>query len=99
VFVIQVRNAGRLAASITMWDIAFDNGGACSYPTWHVNNDRPLPYRLEPGEEAVWCCPVAPIRAAIDAFAATGQPVQYIRGQVGLGGTGRTVTSKNAMRV
>jgi hypothetical protein len=99
VFVVQVRNAGRLAASITKWDIAFDNGGACSLPTWHVNNDRPLPYRLEPGDEAGWYCPVAGVRAAMDAFAATGMPVRFLRARVGLGGTGKNITSKNAMRV
>ena len=99
VFAVKARNAGRLAVSITKWDIAFDNGGACSYPQWDANNDRPLPYRLEPGDEVVWYCPAAPIRAAIDAFAAAGLPVRVLQAQVGLGGTGKTVTSKNALRV
>jgi hypothetical protein len=99
VFVVRARNAGRLAASITKWEIAFDNGGAMSLPQWDANKDHPLPYRLEPGGEAVWFCPTAPIRKAIDAYAAVGMPVRLLRAQVGLGGTGKSVTSKNAMWV
>jgi hypothetical protein len=99
VFVVKASNAGRLAASITSWDISFGNGGALSLQQWQVNNDHPLPYRLEPGAEAVWYCPTDPIRRAIDADAAAGLPAKHLRAQVGIGGTGKTIMSKNAMRV
>jgi hypothetical protein len=91
VFVVKASNAGRMAASITSWDISFGNGGAMSFQQWPANKDHPLPYRLEPGGEAVWYCPTDPIRRAIDAYAAAGMPARYLRAQVGLGGTGKTV--------
>jgi hypothetical protein len=93
---VQVRNVGRLAVSVTKWDVAFDNGGAFSQPGWHVNDAYPLPYRLEPGGEAVWFCPAAPVHATIKAFASSSHPVRFVRARVGLG-TGKSVTSKNSM--
>jgi hypothetical protein len=98
VFAVQARNAGRLAVSVTKWDVAFDNGASFFQPGWHPNNDRPLPYRLEPGDEAVWFCPMAPVVAAAKAFASSSHPVRLVRARVGLG-TGKTVTSKSAMRL
>lgn len=100
VFAVQVRNTGRLSVSVTKWDVAFDNGGGCYFhrPSWRVNDDRPLPYRLEPGDEAVWYCPAAPVLVAADAFASIGKPVRLLWARVGLG-TGKSVTSKNSMRL
>jgi hypothetical protein len=96
ILAVQVRNAGRLAVSVTKWDVVFDNGGAVSHPRWDVNDAFPLPYRLEPGDEAVWFCSAAPVNAAIKAFASSSRPVRLVRARVGLG-TGKSVTSKNSM--
>lgn len=98
VFAVQARNAGRLAVSVTKWDVVLENGASFFQPGWHPNADRPLPYRLEPGDEAVWFCPMAPVVTAADAFASSSHPVRLVRARVGLG-TGKSVTSKNAVGV
>lgn len=98
VFAVQARNSGRLAVSVTKWDVALENGASFFQPGWPPNADRPLPYRLEPGDEAVWFCPMAPVIAAAEAFASSSHPVRLVRARIGLG-TGKSVTSKNAMRV
>jgi hypothetical protein len=82
ILAIQARNTGRLAVSVTNWDVAFDNGGAVSQPGWHVNNAYPLPYRLEPGHEAVWMCPASLVQAAIEAFAPSSHPVGLMRARL-----------------
>jgi hypothetical protein len=96
VFAVQVQNRGRLAVSVTKWDVVLDNGSSFFQPGWHVNKAYSLPYRLEPGDEAIWFCPAMPVHAAIKVLASSSRPVRLIRARVGLG-TGRSVTSKNSM--
>lgn len=53
---VLVRNRGRLAVSITGWEVVFDGdgGGSISTLDWQVNAGHPLPFRLEPGAEVSW---------------------------------------------
>jgi hypothetical protein len=96
VLAVQVRNSGRLAVSVTNWTIAFDNGGSFTVPSWSVNGHAPIPYRLEPGSEQTWLCPLADVMAAASAFDVTDKPTRHLRARAALG-NGKIATSKNRL--
>lgn len=98
IFAVQLRNSGRLAVSVTNWSMAFDNGGAFTVPRSPINNHAPMPYRLEPGAEQTWFCPVHDLIAAAQAFDATSKPVGEIRARASLG-NGKIATSRNRVRI
>lgn len=95
---VQVRNRGRLAVSVTAWSVVLDNGAAYSHGDWHINQKYPLPFRLEPGAEAVWFCPLEPVVAMGATFQKSNRPAGTVQAQAGLG-TGRTVKSRNGLSV
>lgn len=93
---VKVRNKGRLAVSITGWAVAFNNGSTFQLPGWDVNEGHPLPYRLEPGAEVSYYCPLDDVERTQSAFRGIGPPIQVCRAQASFG-TGKVLKSKAAL--
>jgi len=64
---IEVRNVGRLAASIDTVHAAL--AGGTKTTMLQSISGPPLPHRLEPQSSAAWYLPAAPVRAAVGAQA------------------------------
>lgn len=95
---VEVRNRGRLAVSVTNWTIAFDNGASYTQPSWPPNDRVALPYRLEPGAEATFLCPLAEVDVAAHALQSLSKPPTSCRASASFG-TGRTLRSKTRLAV
>lgn len=99
VLVVEVRNRGRLATSVTGWSIKVDNGASFSFPGWKLNEDRaPLPHRLEPGAEVSFLCPLENVDRIAIGMRATSRPISSGRATASFG-DGRTKMSKDSVRL
>jgi hypothetical protein len=96
---VVVRNRGRLPVSVTAWQLSFDNGMAYVDVTSALNRNKPVPYRLEVGDEVTWLCPLVPVEAAAHASRKTlGRSAGAVHGRVILGTGGKPVMSKQSLR-
>ena len=90
---VKIRNKGRLAVSVTGWAIAFDNGFGYQLPGWDLNAGHPLPYRLEPGSEVSYYCPLEDVTKVEYSCREAGPLVHYCQAQASFG-TGKVLKSK-----
>jgi hypothetical protein len=88
---VEVRNVGRLQASVTGCAIEVGPVAISAF----VPHNEPLPHRLDIGEENTWFVEVAQIHAAVSAAVRTFGPVE-IRARASLG-TGKRITSRNSI--
>lgn len=88
---VQVRNAGRMHCSVNWWGITLDNAVSLTGVELPIN--RPLPHRLDAGEEVTWFAELHDVAAMVRATEGAKVPSKAIFGQVRLG-DGRAVHSK-----
>ncbi len=94
---VTARNKGRIGVTVMSWKVVFDNGLSFSLADYRPNNDKPMPYRLEPGDEVTWLCPAAAVMAAGRSWReAIGDHPGRIRARVTLG-TGKEITGETAI--
>jgi hypothetical protein len=90
VLVVKARNVGRLPASVTGWSVVI---GATELS--HVGGawNKPLPHRLEGGEDNSWYVEFGQVEAIIRTLVATNMPPDKLAAKVSLG-DGRTIRSR-----
>ncbi len=93
---IEVRNVGRLAASIE--SVAATLAGGVQFTQLRDSGGPPLPHTLEPQSAAKWFLPAVPVRAAVAVSSQTlkGADPCKVWMEVTLG-TGKLVRSRRSM--
>jgi len=90
IIAVRALNVGRLPVDVTGWDVKTGDGFGYTLPGWGPNPS--LPYRLEPGAQVTFFCPMADVLAMVAAKEAIGKDDRHLQAAVALG-TGETVAS------
>jgi hypothetical protein len=94
---IEVRNVGRLAASVDSVEAALEGG--MKFAMLQSTIGPPLSHRLEPQSSASWSMPAAPIRAAVGASAEVLKRPNPCKVWMEVTVAGKVVRSRQSMRL